>query len=710
MTPTPQHPALDCAAKQALTAAKILPSTFRAAVTRLEDEPQHYQRAAHVIDTRRVRLGCATAKGTRKSELTARPDPRRVDPWQVDPGALAGQTRTVAVCPGCEGGKKTTCASCAGGTTISCSTCGGGGRVAGQRGPKNCPACRGKGFKRCPSCKGKGQVKCVACEGLGRVQAWLEIEAERSVRVLAHPSAGLAQLHAELDLAQDFDREPSHYPVPLESDSGWVTPLPAGTAPELLASVDPVTDRVVQSRVQRFGATVHHCHYALSTGAGDVQVAGHPPRVLPSSQWGPWRRRRAVSLVAGGTILVLALGTAIAFGSRAQWYAHQPSLGLIPLLGFISALFSVVAVAGFTLPKPARTWLRFRVPAILAAAPWVWILLLWATVHPTAEGIRASIHAGELADARREIDAIEDDSDDLRAARGQLEQAEAEAEHQRRVALDDDHLQRVVSASSTAAAAEQLEAPWELEPNRQQAVEKLLGHADEEMQALHAQHDGNGLRGLASTVEPYDPARALRIRARAVLADVVVCERRSDFACIARTLADAKALKPDPEDQAALDQAKTRASERLDLRLRDASVDRKAPASDQQQQLQALLDDAKSYRDLTGEAPPIEVDPLEQRLATVTRTIERAQAKEAEARRKAVERAEAEQARRAKQEQRRAERERRRAERAARPKPKTSYSPPVERTCCKYCSTGKPCGNTCIARNRTCHAGRGCAC
>ena len=30
--------------------------------------------------------------------------------------------------------------------------------------------------------------------------------------------------------------------------------------------------------------------------------------------------------------------------------------------------------------------------------------------------------------------------------------------------------------------------------------------------------------------------------------------------------------------------------------------------------------------------------------------------------------------------------------------------------CCKYCSYGKPCGDTCIAANKTCRAGRGCAC
>lgn len=30
--------------------------------------------------------------------------------------------------------------------------------------------------------------------------------------------------------------------------------------------------------------------------------------------------------------------------------------------------------------------------------------------------------------------------------------------------------------------------------------------------------------------------------------------------------------------------------------------------------------------------------------------------------------------------------------------------------CCKVCSTGKACGNTCISRAKNCHKGRGCAC
>ena len=31
-------------------------------------------------------------------------------------------------------------------------------------------------------------------------------------------------------------------------------------------------------------------------------------------------------------------------------------------------------------------------------------------------------------------------------------------------------------------------------------------------------------------------------------------------------------------------------------------------------------------------------------------------------------------------------------------------------TCCKICSKGKACGNTCIARSRTCYKTSGCAC
>ena len=30
--------------------------------------------------------------------------------------------------------------------------------------------------------------------------------------------------------------------------------------------------------------------------------------------------------------------------------------------------------------------------------------------------------------------------------------------------------------------------------------------------------------------------------------------------------------------------------------------------------------------------------------------------------------------------------------------------------CCRICTTGKACGDSCIARDKTCHVGPGCAC
>lgn len=42
----------------------------------------------------------------------------------------------------------------------------------------------------------------------------------------------------------------------------------------------------------------------------------------------------------------------------------------------------------------------------------------------------------------------------------------------------------------------------------------------------------------------------------------------------------------------------------------------------------------------------------------------------------------------------------------AAPGPATAAS----QQCCKVCTKGKACGNTCIARDKKCHKGAGCAC
>jgi hypothetical protein len=45
--------------------------------------------------------------------------------------------------------------------------------------------------------------------------------------------------------------------------------------------------------------------------------------------------------------------------------------------------------------------------------------------------------------------------------------------------------------------------------------------------------------------------------------------------------------------------------------------------------------------------------------------------------------------------------------------PTTVYQPtvgPAPRPCCKICTKGKACGDTCISRDKTCHKPPGCAC
>ena len=44
--------------------------------------------------------------------------------------------------------------------------------------------------------------------------------------------------------------------------------------------------------------------------------------------------------------------------------------------------------------------------------------------------------------------------------------------------------------------------------------------------------------------------------------------------------------------------------------------------------------------------------------------------------------------------------------------PAALASPPAGQTeeCCKVCRKGKACGDTCIARDKTCRVGPGCAC
>ena len=94
---------------------------------------------------------------------------------------------------------------------------------------------------------------------------------------------------------------------------------------------------------------------------------------------------------------------------------------------------------------------------------------------------------------------------------------------------------------------------------------------------------------------------------------------------------------------------------------------------------------------------PEHVSKLRQLDAKLARTVKRLEREAAaEARRVAREKAALEQ-----------QLERARYQRSV---PTPSWPTAPSRSCCKVCSRGKACGNSCIARSKTCHVGGGCAC
>lgn len=112
-----------------------------------------------------------------------------------------------------------------------------------------------------------------------------------------------------------------------------------------------------------------------------------------------------------------------------------------------------------------------------------------------------------------------------------------------------------------------------------------------------------------------------------------------------------------------------------------------APTPAQVERDRALLTtlEASARKRLRDEARAIKADQLR-------KTKEAAQERAREARAQAQERARA------------------RARAAAEQQEEEEVYEAPARECCRYCDSGKPCGDSCISVNKTCHKGRGCAC
>lgn len=208
-------------------------------VDRGETKLDRYSRALHVIERRQVVR--ETAPASRAKRLSELPDPTSVDPWACDLAELPSGSYVTSICPRCSVSERT-------------------------------------GFF------------CETCAERTRVHAWLDVRRSTTTAVCFYPRTAGASVHPGQDRAADLDARSS---AELVEDSG-VGPPRDDLPPELQPRLNPVTDRILSTRIQTFETTTVRLSFSTSFAEGFIDVAGEPARVAPTSRWGPLERRRLV--------------------------------------------------------------------------------------------------------------------------------------------------------------------------------------------------------------------------------------------------------------------------------------------------------------------------------------------------------------------------------------------------------------------------------
>lgn len=423
-----------------------------------------------------------------------------------------------------------------------------------------------------------------------------------------------ALVHKGVKSPEDFNAGPEVWVNTLTSDTGTQAPgneLLDGLEPEL----NPMSDRVLSTRVQSFSSIVHRFTYEASRMTGYVEVAGSPPAVSKSSSWRPLRTRQAL---AAATAVGLALASLLlmgSYGAQHAWYAAYGSGGWIALTGFAAALSSATVVAGLLLPRRlwsnARVWVPLGLVGVAAACFGV----VWKVAGPTAGGAQRALAEHNNIRAEVEANALRDLNIDPKAG--------AEV-------LDDLHLGRLREATTFDQIASIASEPWNTDERRKVALGAVKAVAEEKMGELYASKNRPALVSLSKSIGEFDPAMRDNLAAHASLVRADQCIPQKDCSCVVESLkglAAAEGLKSEVtrvHDTAVI--AFAAAIKEL------AASASSAPASDPHQRQAALkqaLDLAKCYADLA--AIPSDPNPaaLEALLAPVNREVETADKKTA---------------------------------------------------------------------------------
>ena len=358
-----------------------------------------------------------------------------------------------------------------------------------------------------------------------------------------------------------------------------------------------------------------------------------------------------------GVGVVLAASLAIAYAARGPWYRSGAAWGV-----FAAVIVGALAVyfwrrAATTRRPRSRRWLLGVPAALLVGA-----LCVYAG-EPDRDHARASIRAGKLADAEAELEAL--------GGEGAAALAPLYVELRRA---------QIQASTSSLAARRLLEQIPTESPHRSAAehrVDELLLHEAGDFLAARR------VDLVEATFAQLSPSGRQSTAARALdQALGLACTELANWSCAAKRIELIVAADPvaAPARRTRVIAGLSSEVERIVARARDALI-----ATEQL----ALLTDAEAA---------LQTLEVVQRLPTASARLVALRAQVAETAREVAAQA-------ARVERRRQD-EPARAERARAASPQSQ----PQRSCCKVCTRGCACGDSCISCSKTCRSGPGCAC
>ncbi len=677
---------------------------FRAIVTNVDSDARRYARTLTRIVRYQVEWDAEPYSGRKKLDVVP-VAPGEVSPLtQESPGDLRDRSEHFATCGGCHGQKKVMCSTCSGHGRLRCGQCRGSGNQRSEKTGKiiNCRSCRGRGDVDCSNCS-KGKVQCWTCSGTGKLRKWLVVRDYSRDEVLVSPQG--THLSGHDGIAEASNRAQSAHGVVLLSTAEAqgllnkadmsATILGDGvptSVDQLQPAVDSTCEVVTRQKLESYLAQIWTVEFAASGRQGHLtHIEGLPnPVDADLSPIISWRRWLAVSSVLALSAVFFAW---VMFYGRDPAYFSRSSF-LLPFLmaATVAASSFVAAIAVWRVDPRLESWRKHAIGAVgTSAGALVSAAVLFFASVPTAADVQEFAAAGNLREAKAELAALKRSGEvgpDIEEAKSAFSDARREND----LDLVEDHLKRqehqeaareldkIVAAYGSTKRVEELRdvAQKQLTAQKKSDAERVVKTALANVEAAEAALETQAWRDAASTtnrilegdfakIEPdfrdkaYDEALA-RANAVAIAAAPKVADLDLD---------DAERLANE-----------ARAEKSLDLAARKVSL---------AQETLAKVDEG---------VIPERRARVAKRVERVASRVEKKQKAAQDARLREMEREQKREESRRRAEERRIERARKAEERRAARRAR----------CCKICTKGKACGDSCISRSYTCRKGPGCAC